>query len=288
MCRSGSSSSSSSSSGSSESSESESSSEGGSDEDDKNVSREDMKLQYYIQLFERQAAQEARVQKRKEDRKDKRDSKKEPKKKYQGKKNRGRVEGAKQREDSLKIELIKNDSTNSKLKEDLNKLDIRDISKASSAKNEKEIMVFTDEADKKEYATIVNSEIKIFTITKRKFEPEVQLKDKDAIILVTEEDSQSDMQVDEDNDEESSHHTEQIVEPVQFKETACCTSERIVQIPQHNYTLQAVILDNDENDESLVVQSDEKKALDNPQEFEDNMHINKVSKIAEFTEKQVH
>lgn len=288
MCRSGSSSSSSSSSGSSDSSDSESSSEGGSNEDDKNVSREDMKLQYYIQLFERQAAQEARVQKRKDARKDKRDSKKEPKKKYQGKKNRGRLEGAKQREDSLKIELVKNDSTNSELKKDLNKLDMKDQTKTISVKNEEENMIIADEPHLKENTSVFNSEIKIFTITKSKFEPEVQNKDKDAIILVTEEDSQSDMQVDEDIDEESSQQSERIVEPVQLKETACCTNSRTEEMHQQNFTSQAVILDNQENSESLVVQSEEKKALDNPQEFEDNMDTNKISKIAEITEKQAH
>jgi hypothetical protein len=128
-----------------------------------------------------------------------------------------------------------------------------------------------------------------FIITKSKFEPEklpkleTLTKDKDAIILVN-EDSQSDMQVDEDNDCESSHHTEQKIEAVLLKETACCTDNQVDQEIIQNVIVQPTIDDN-VNTGSLVLQTGSKKALDNPQEFEEYMLTNNIPKSTEFTEK---
>jgi hypothetical protein len=129
-----------------------------------------------------------------------------------------------------------------------------------------------------------------FIITKSKFEPEklskseTLTKDKDAIILVN-EDSQSDMQVDEDNDCESSHHTEQKLKTVLLKETACCTDNKVDQEIMQNVIAQPTTSDGNVNTGSLVLQTGSKKALDNPQEFEEYMLINNVPKSTKFTEK---
>lgn len=84
-------------------------------EEKKTVSREEMKLQYYIQLFAKQDAQAAKRKRRKEKKEQQSDRDSNSlKKKYQGRKKRGRPgrPGRPPKKETLKIELVNDHAPN--------------------------------------------------------------------------------------------------------------------------------------------------------------------------------